>query len=114
VRIARAFVVPVTFLIIMSISQLSFLDARAFAQTTAAVSNVAVGRREPADDKLLFLMHFHLEPLPGAAFFVKTIAVLGYYSFKPFALGDAVRRKAVRRQAARKEQLLWWFSDGGF
>src|SRR5262249_33978952 len=67
-----------------------------------------------ADDKLLFLVRLDLEPFPGTAFFIRTIAVLGHYSFKPFALGDRVSGKAVTRQAARKKQLPWWLSYGGF
>src|SRR6516162_2106025 len=67
-----------------------------------------------ADHKLLFLARLDLEPLPGTAFFIRTIAVLGYYSFKPFALGNSVSGKAVRRQAAGKKQLPWWLSHGGF
>jgi hypothetical protein len=39
----------------------------------------------------------HPEALPGLAFFVRNIAVLGYYSFKPLALGDAISSKAVLR-----------------
>ena len=59
-------------------------------------------------------MHLDLEPLPGAAFFIRTIAVLGYDSFKPFARCDAISGKAIHRQPARKEELLWWFSERGF
>jgi hypothetical protein len=70
VRIARAFVVPVTFLIIMSVGQSSFLDARAFAQTRAAVSNVAVG---PQYDTT----HVYVAPTEFDRFVASVVATFG-------------------------------------
>jgi hypothetical protein len=73
------------------------------------------GRRESAYDKLLLLMHLDLEPFPGAAFFVKRTAVLGYNSFESPALGNAISGKAILRQTARKPQdLLCWLPEGSF
>jgi hypothetical protein len=64
--------------------------------------------------KLLFLMHFDLEPFAGPALFIRSIAILRDYSFEAPALRNAVCGKAILRQTTREQELFRRGSEGGF
>jgi hypothetical protein len=59
-------------------------------------------------------MHLDLEPLAGAALFIRSIAVLGDNPFEALALGNAVSGKAILRKTTRKQELLRRPSEDGF